>query len=263
MGYSWVGDPNYGFGRKQPGGWIFNTLPFIEEQAIHDMGMGVGTSWTDANRKKIFAQRAEMTIKTLICPSRRNGGPYTPGSKTPKNQDKEAVTARSDYAGNMGDGPTSAFPGGPGTLEEVDGPSWESFSIPAMKTFTTDATGIFVYWNFNRLKSITDGLSKTYCVGEKWLGPQFYENGQSGGDDQLLYTGMDRDNLRWGRKDYLPYPDTVGDGIDHDGNFGGPHSGVVLMGMCDGSVHGISFDIDPETHRRLANRKDGEVVSLP
>jgi hypothetical protein len=35
------------------------------------------------------------------------------------------------------------------------------------------------------------------------------------------------------------------------------------MGMCDGSVHGISYDIDPETHRRLANRKDGETVTIP
>src|SRR3954471_3015135 len=76
MGYSWVGDPNYGFGRKQPGGWIYNTLSFIEEQAIHDMGVGVGTNWNDAARKKIFAERAQITIKLLICPSRRSGGPY-------------------------------------------------------------------------------------------------------------------------------------------------------------------------------------------
>jgi hypothetical protein len=61
----------------------------------------------------------------------------------------------------------------------------------------------------------------------------------------------------------LPIPDTIGDNKDYDGNFGGPHAGVVLMGMCDGSVHGISFDIDPTTHARLANRKDGEAVSIP
>ena len=30
---SWVGDPDRGFDSRQPGGWIYNILPFIEEQA--------------------------------------------------------------------------------------------------------------------------------------------------------------------------------------------------------------------------------------
>ena len=54
LGHGWVGDPNYGHGPKQPGGWIYNTLPFIEEQTIHDMGSGVGTTWNDANPKVDF-----------------------------------------------------------------------------------------------------------------------------------------------------------------------------------------------------------------
>jgi prepilin-type N-terminal cleavage/methylation domain-containing protein len=269
IGYGWVGDPNYGFGRKQPGGWIYNTLPFIEEQAIHDMGMGVGTTWSDAARKKIFADRAPMVIKTTVCPSRRNGGPY--GNNDPsglmgfKNQDKAAQFARSDYAGNVGDGPTASFDGGPGSLEVMDLPTWESYTIPnKYKTFGADATGVFTYWSFNRLKSITDGLSKTYCVGEKYIRFDQYETGENGGDDQSMYSGMDRDNLRWGKNDpqYVPTPDTA-TGKDYDGTFGSAHAGVVLMGMCDGSVHGISFDIDPVMHARLANRKDGEAVSIP
>jgi hypothetical protein len=211
-----------------------------------------------------------MTIKTLICPSRRSGGPYIVGAKTPKNQDKEMNTARADYAGNMGDGPMKSFPGGPDKLEDTELPTWESYQVPFSYTeFSTKATGIFVYWSFNRLRAITDGLTKTYCVGEKWLGPHFHESALSGGDDQAMYNGMDRDNLRWGRTDMPPIPDTVddrdsnGNPIDHDGNFGGPHPGVVLMGMCDGSVHSINYDIDTTMHARLANRKDGEVVTLP
>lgn len=276
MGYGWVGDPNYGYGRRQPGGWIYNTLPYIEEQTIHDMGMGVGANWDDPARKKILKDRAPMTIKTLICPSRRSGGPYTVGAKTPKNQDKELATARADYAGNMGDGDDTSFPGGPDKLEDVDSPGWESYQIPfSYRLFGKDATGIFTYWSFNRIKAITDGLSKTYCVGEKWLGPNFHDNALSGGDDQSMYNGMDRDNLRWARGAHTitvpatknlsaipPIPDTVEDNKDYDGHFGGPHPGVVLMGMCDGSVHSISYDIDPVMHGRLGNRKDGEVISL-
>ncbi len=281
LGYKWVGDPNFGHGRKQPGGWIFNTLPFIEEQQIHDMGMGVGTSSTDPARKKVFAQRAEMTIKTLNCPSRRGGGPYVKWvSKTDPttqpvgwgNSDDTTQNARSDYAGNIGDGDEATFPGGT-SPESTDAATWETITVPlAYKNFSVGATGVFTYWSWNRIKSITDGLSKTYCIGEKYMRFDAYENGTDGGDDQSLYCGMDRDNLRWGRSKHTspPYPAPQGENLpykdgpdDHDGSFGGPHAGVVLMGMCDGSVHGISFDIDPVMHGRLANRKDGEPVTLP
>src|SRR5690242_10111973 len=76
LGGKWVGDPNFGYGRQQPGGVFYNLLSFIEEQQIHDMGMGIGTSSTDAARKAVFAERAPMTVKTLMCPSRRSLIPY-------------------------------------------------------------------------------------------------------------------------------------------------------------------------------------------
>jgi len=281
LGNGWVGDPNYGYGRKQPGGVFFNVLPFIEEQTLHDMGMGVGTSGSDATRKALFAQRDQMVIKTMVCPSRRNGGPY-PLGKTFKNSASSTLGFRNDYAGNIGDGPDKVFPGGPTSLDDVDLPSFEGYQIPnTYGEFSIYATGVFTYWSFNRLKSITDGLSKTYCFGEKWVPPSGYEDGSSGGDDAVANEGMDRDNLRWARgahhitlpmpkdlPDKPPMPDSVSipatdDQSKYDGQFGGPHAGVVLMGMCDGSVHGISFDIDPQIHGRLANRKDGEAVTIP
>ena len=33
-GWAWIGDPDRGFGETQPGGWIYNLLPFVEQDAL-------------------------------------------------------------------------------------------------------------------------------------------------------------------------------------------------------------------------------------
>ena len=37
-GGCWTGDPDRGTDWRQPGGWIYNILPYAEQQAIHDLG---------------------------------------------------------------------------------------------------------------------------------------------------------------------------------------------------------------------------------
>ena len=39
-GFAWTGDADQGTDRRQPGGWIYNVLPFIEQPAMHDLGAG-------------------------------------------------------------------------------------------------------------------------------------------------------------------------------------------------------------------------------
>ena len=39
-GYSWVGDPDRGNDWRQPGGWIYNLLPYLEQQALDDSPSG-------------------------------------------------------------------------------------------------------------------------------------------------------------------------------------------------------------------------------
>jgi len=37
-GATWVGDPDRGAGLRQPGGWIYQQLPYIEQSALHQLG---------------------------------------------------------------------------------------------------------------------------------------------------------------------------------------------------------------------------------
>src|SRR5262249_4625949 len=66
-GARWLGDPDRGFGLRQPGGWGYNILPFIEEQALHDLGAG----GNDAAKKTSRATLFQTPIGAMYCPSRR------------------------------------------------------------------------------------------------------------------------------------------------------------------------------------------------
>src|SRR5450830_967344 len=40
LGFAWTGDADRGTDWRQPGGWIYNILPYIEQQTMHDLGLG-------------------------------------------------------------------------------------------------------------------------------------------------------------------------------------------------------------------------------
>jgi hypothetical protein len=67
----YIGDPALGFGDKQIGGWICNTLPFIEQQSLYDLGCGL----TGTAKQTGLTQVSKSTIPAIFCFSRR--GPFT------------------------------------------------------------------------------------------------------------------------------------------------------------------------------------------
>ncbi len=247
-GVMWMPEPDRGFGNRQPGGWGYSVLPYIEQQALYELGAG----GTDAQKSAANKTRCETPLTLWNCPSRRPPQTFTaaswhPALQTPYLTDRLSVTVRSDYAANGGEqffyhrmGPTSLTQGDDGTV------------FPS----TAGVVGIVYLRSTVAMAHVRDGASSTYLVGEKYVGPDWYTNGLSYGDDQNPFSGDDRDVLRWTATP--PLQDRAG--LQATYQFGSAHSGGLNMAFCDGSVRMIGYSIDAETHRRLGNRKDGQPV---
>ena len=69
-GWSWVGDPDAGFGVDQPGGWVFNILPYCEGKTIYDIAAGK----SGPPKRADLTRMVQTPIKFFNCPSRRKAG---------------------------------------------------------------------------------------------------------------------------------------------------------------------------------------------
>ena len=256
-GYSWVGDPNGGLGRGQPGGWIYSILPFIEQQALFDMGVGQGNPMQSPN--SVNDQRIQTPLAALNCPTRRPSQPYAAPCCQMTNADNTSLKARTDYAANFGDSQgTVIWYNMPGSLAQ----GTDSFAWPS----TSFITGICYVRSELPLALVRDGTSNTYMIGEKYINPDDYTTGTDGGDDWSMYTGQQDDIVRGAYCGSISQPsscltpmqDTPGLlGNFSAGGFGSAHVGICNFVFCDGSLRTISNSIDPEVHRRLCNRMDG------
>jgi prepilin-type N-terminal cleavage/methylation domain-containing protein/prepilin-type processing-associated H-X9-DG protein len=244
-GWAWQGDPDRGFDLPQPGGWVFNILPFVEQQALHDLGAGTTLAAKRLSRVTLCSTPLEM----CICPTRRKAVLYAYYSFWTQQYNMDVSggpkMARGDYAINAGtQGGCEA--GGPASFDQGDDPScpWPNLS---------DHDGV----SFQRSKistaMVTDGASSTYLIGEKYLVPDNYATGMDTGDNESLYSGYDNDETRLAA--VPPLQDCPG--YSDYTRFGSAHLSGCNMAFCDGSVQTISYSIDQEINRRLGNRKDG------
>jgi prepilin-type N-terminal cleavage/methylation domain-containing protein len=254
-GHAWLGDPDHGFGHRQPGGWAYNILPFAEQQALHDLGAG-----QNASQKKEAATRLATTPLALFyCPSRRRVQlyPQHPGSANPFNPgidgqklDPLAQVAKGCY-GICGGTDYQGSTGGPATIAAAG-----SFLWPEPSKFN----GVCFWLSELPASEIRDGLSSTYFAGEKYLNPDRYQTSSAPGDSQCLYNGFDEDNARYCGSNAPLRQDTPGLALEQ--SYGGAHPGGCQFVLCDGSVHFVHFSIDPSVHARLGNRKDHQPVGL-
>jgi prepilin-type N-terminal cleavage/methylation domain-containing protein len=256
-GCGWLGDPDLGFDGRQPGGWHFNILPYIEQQALHDLALGGNLPGR--------GQTIATPLAGFHCPTRRNAVAYPelgdsfanlPSANTPR------FVGRSDYAACSGDATGNGYNCGAEPYSYQQGLSLTDVQWPQYYTGCDSGpngtSGVVCRHSTCKLSSITDGVSNTYLLGEKYLCPDYYADGLGLDDDQCWACAYDYDVNRWTNKDAncTPIEDTPGySTFNHE--FGSAHAAGFNMALCDGSVHLVSYAIDAETHYRLGNRHDG------
>jgi len=261
-GCLWAGDPDKGFGKLQPGGWMYNILPYSDYKTVHDLGKGGNIGGR--------MQTAQTVMSVYSCPTRRANILYPnavsnyynlPPASTMK------VIAKGDYAANGGDFPFNWqwSPYGPATDDLTTVLNFQATCVGLENKFT----GIAFPFRSYKLTEIIDGTSNTYYAGEKIIMPDAYATGLDFGDDQGWDCGWDSDdNTRFtyysttdpnGSLVYAPQRDRPG--LDDYVGFGSAHPAVFNMVFCDGSVHSVSYNIDPEMHRRLGSRCDRSPVA--
>jgi prepilin-type N-terminal cleavage/methylation domain-containing protein len=236
-GGQWAGDPDQGYSPNQPGGWMFNILPYMDQQPLHDLGLNnniAGRGTTQAT-----------PLPTFHCPTRRVAIAYPFNPVAPFLQPIPTVGSnfyntrmapngsttnqqgigRSDYAANGGGICHTCY--NPGLTGTTVPPMFvaptnlqtgqSTWSAQTWKTNCMDADGI-TYINPNnpltgtpiagangtmyvrsrvQMSQITDGPSKTYLFGERYINPDVYNTGTGCGDNGGWNMGYDFNTTRW------------------------------------------------------------------
>ena len=242
----WLGEPDRGTDRNQPGGWIYQLLRFTEQDNLAAWGAGLPR----LEQLDINCRLACRPLALMICPSRRGIGPF-PNAERNRYYNCAGIPdllAHSDYAAcatdlNFYDEPLGD---GPPDLRTGDDPAfWKS---PEYRT--TGFTGVIFLRSEIRIRDISNGTSNTYMIGEKHVDPMKYYTGTDEGDGAAMLTGMDGCISRTTAAPPIPDTPYFSDHL----HFGSAHPGGCNMLYCDGRVKVVAYSVNPAVHKKAGNR---------
>ncbi len=289
-GWYWVGDPDRGFGTQQPGGWIYNILPHTELTALHDQQFTVsGVNYSgktppttnntasllptgpSTSKQQAILQMVHTPTPFTNCPTRRRQAlyPMNWGGSTLVGNNAGGTTApqgwevaRTDYAvlvnnvaaDEIGPGPAvgADYYDSSGSIAATAYAAQAAYFSPRSTTNSniSNYTGICFEQSTIRKDDVTDGLSQTILVGEKYLDSSAYGTGGVAADNENEYVGMDNDI---GRTTYKP-PMQDRWGLGDTFAFGSAHPIAANFVLCDGSVVSINYLVDGPTFEGLGIR---------
>ena len=243
-GLEWYGINGRGKGISQPGGWLFNSLDCLELNNI----AALAPSPTDLElpEQSVFDRFFQAPATVFRCPAKLD----RPLERSYYMANPTGIVlnfpAASDYCANGG---SNVFAGyrGPRNLAEGE---LDSYPWPAEQNFN----GVVAIHQPISLAEITDGLSQTLLIGEKFVRRL---DSNDTGDDQTARQGFSADIVRWTFE--TPLPDDFATG-DRSTFFGTSHSSTTPFVLADGSTHQIALEIDRQLFALLGSRGDGKAL---
>jgi prepilin-type N-terminal cleavage/methylation domain-containing protein len=284
-GGSWVGDSALGYGRRQPGSWLYSILPNLDQVSLYRMGSSDGTTATAGTQMAGAQVCIGTALPFMNCPSRRRAVAYpsTNYKPIPINATLPLMVGRGDYAANAGNesdavlaqtGPTvTTFKAAGGGFALADA-NWQTYYTQFQfvgylpnngGSSYGEPNGVIYLGSQLRKDDITDGLTNTILLGEKYLNPNNYSNGADKGDSKSMYSGCTFDNER---TTYSPLNGITVTPLRDRAEitnaafdmFGSAHVDSCCFAFCDGSVHWIKYNIDQTTYQCLGCRNDGLTI---
>ena len=245
-GINWIGLRDRGFGLGQPGGWLFNILPYIEANSMYELAISEQEARNVVGFERVEKYSTIIHL-TYVCP----------GKPDPNNSLKFEGPAWHGQA--FGGHPSSyAINAGSNTIGgELAGPldlDFKHFSAlwPSRNRLPN---GIASPERLILPKDVVDGLSNTVFAGEKYVQRNRKDYV---GDTQSPWFGFSLSSVRYVA--IKPYRDSDPHGDPQ--SFGSSHSSHFNVTMADGSVHALQFEIDKSLLMNLGVRNDGNLVSL-
>ena len=250
--------------------WVVHILPYVDESALYNywnFNWNVRTNgevgFIPPNLgNTIFAPKTDLEV--MYCPSRRTEMKASSVYSSTERVDVSWVKGGNDYAAVTGSGKS---------FKDDDPNNRQTYWLtPAQLLLQTTTAGLnpmtqhgynvgmFGVNTATRMGDVSDGTSNVVMVSERrvFLNPVSQPVG--GPNPNLIRSS---DGWAWGGPATLcsfqnpPHYNLHFDAADS------MHIGIVQVGLADGTVHGVSVNIDLQTWRNMGNMANGVPVETP
>ncbi len=256
------------FGQSLHGtSWIVHVLPYIDQSALYNYW---NWNWNVRSNGDIGITTPDLGViyppKTdllaFYCPTRRTTMKASGEYSSTERIDITWVKGGNDYAGVTGSGITFS-----------DVPRQTYWLTPLQLANTVNNAGLSPYTqnglnvgmfgvnSSTRMADVSDGTSNVVMVSER----RVFKNPNNQLNNQNVNLNLIRSSDGWcygGPATLLSFRSQPHSGFHFD-EADSMHTGIVQVGLADGSAHGISVNIDLRTWKNLGNMAQGSPVETP